>query len=347
MIGRGNLLQCDAPNFAASQKINCKTGLPQPQDATFFKHIAEGERVKLASTKPEKDSDNLVLLSDEETQITLSDTVQTTMLAPSFFIGLNINMVSHEKLGGDEKVAIIFETESDLTDLLPDRSTQKPDVVSQKNVKDIDKKMLPQVQQNSPHAFSRGRIIEDIKSKMDVTQIATQKLDDNSAFITQAGINISPNSLPNPIQAMRVLDIPHVTRVQIDHVKRTSAGVLTSLELVLEPAELGRITARIEQQEGRLVLLLSAEHQHTAEELSRDSGLLIRALGDNIPGIDKMAVIIQTQASSAQNQTFADLGSGHQKQNRQTYIGARLDIEETKNGGLSADNYTTSSRILI
>jgi hypothetical protein len=111
---------------------------------------------------------------------------------------------------------------------------------------------------------------------------------------------LSPLSFPQAqIATLRVSDLPHVTRVQIDQTKRNAAGVLTSLELVLEPAELGRITARIQHEEGRVTLVLSAEHRTIAEDLARDSGLLLRVLGDQIPGINKMTVFVQTEAQQA------------------------------------------------
>jgi flagellar hook-length control protein FliK len=112
---------------------------------------------------------------------------------------------------------------------------------------------------------------------------------------------LSPVSFPQAqIATLRVSDLPHVTRVQIDQTKRNIAGILTSLELVLEPAELGRITAKIQHAEGRVTLVLSAEHRAIADDLARDSGLLLRVLGDQIPGINKMAVFVQTEAQQAQ-----------------------------------------------
>ena len=149
---------------------------------------------------------------------------------------------------------------------------------------------------------------------------------------------------------MRISDLQHVTRVHIDHTKRNAAGVLTSLELVLEPAELGRITARIQHEEGRLVLTLNTEHKHIAEELSRDSGLLLRALGDHIPGLDTMSVFVQaegSQPSMAQGQRFADARAGGKEHNSQHYNGADKATEDLLQSGSIATNYTTPSRILI
>ena len=122
--------------------------------------------------------------------------------------------------------------------------------------------------------------------------------------------------------APRISDLPHITRVQIEQTKRNSAGTLTSLELVLEPAELGRITAKIQHMEGRVTLVLSAEHRAIADDLARDSGLLLKVLGDQIPGISKMAVFVQTEAQQEQIlqcQGFAEFSSDSRQQNQYSH----------------------------
>ena len=201
-----------------------------------------------------------------------------------------------------------------------------------------------------PQNLLRSRVIEDAKSKFDMPQAIVAKPDTEVVFAQPLTSFMPLSPLLNPIANTRVSDLQHVTRVHIDHTKRNAAGVLTSLELVLEPAELGRITARIQYEEGRLVLTLNAEHKHIAEDLSRDSGLLLRALGDHIPGLDRMSVFVQaegSQSSQAQGQRFADARAGGKENNSQQYNGADKATENPQGASSIATSYTTSSSILI
>ena len=177
----------------------------------------------------------------------------------------------------------------------------------------------------------------------------------------QTGFTITPpaiNQSATLAQTHRILDLPHISRVHIDTVKRNSNGVLTSLELVLEPAELGRIAARISYEEGRVTLVVSAEHKRVAEELSRDSTLLLRVLGEHISGVEKMEVRVQTEnhnMPSADHQSFGEFASHHN--NSQTRANGRDDHKYaaslTKDEAAIEDNSitvadnTTSTRVLL
>ena len=58
-----------------------------------------------------------------------------------------------------------------------------------------------------------------------------------------------------------------------------------------------------------MTLILSAERSAIANDLARDSGLLLKVLGDQIPGLNKMAVFVQTEAQMSQTpqgQSIAD-----------------------------------------
>jgi hypothetical protein len=148
--------------------------------------------------------------------------------------------------------------------------------------------------------------------------------------------NLRPVGLAHgQIATQRVNDLPHVTRVHIDQIKRNATGVLTSLELVLEPAELGRITARIQHKEGSVTLVLSAEHSSIANDLAQDNGLLLRVLGDQLPGIHKVTVSVETEAQREQvlqGQSFPDFKSSH-REHRQAFR-AREGFDRVSPNGL-------------
>ena len=341
MIGRDQLLRCDSA--ASPTKMRGKAALPELHDANYFKQMAESERVKVSSSRRAVDSKDIALLPDNEAEIVLPETMQLSGFATPFLIDLNANIAGHSTLLKDAEVDRVSARDSGLVNLVQDK-------FSLKQSKETDKKTAQITPQNLLHS----RVIEDTKSKIDLSQTTATKPDTEIVLAlsstTFMPANFMLNPLLNPIANTRISDLPHVMRVQIDHVKRTSAGVLTSLELVLEPAELGRITARIQHEEGRLVLTLNAEHKHIAEDLSRDSGLLMRALGDHIPGLDRMSVFVQSegsQSSQAQRQRFADARAGGKEHNSQQYNGADKATENPQGAGSIATSYTTSSSILI
>jgi flagellar hook-length control protein FliK len=161
-----------------------------------------------------------------------------------------------------------------------------------------------------------------------------------------------PNEAQTSSQTTRLLDFPYVTRIQIEQVKRNATGALTSLEFVLEPAELGRITAKIQHEEGRMTLILNAEHQHIAEDIARDGGMLLRVLGDHIPGVERMIVHIQSgasQLSMGAGSNFSHLRSDQQGKNQQSrsFFDGGDPESDIPHGTKSQKKITTYSRVLI
>ncbi|MGL4405750.1 MAG: flagellar hook-length control protein FliK [Notoacmeibacter sp.] len=140
--------------------------------------------------------------------------------------------------------------------------------------------------------------------------------------------------------------------VLVEHITRNSTGVITHIELALEPAELGRINARIEQNQGQLVLIVSAESSQLAEEIAQDSGLLLRALGSHISGIETMSVIVRQEGNSGSTSgqsAMIDFGSNKYrdqgfKQNKPAF---GTEQPEQFLGIDNAHSNTTKTRVFI
>lgn len=135
----------------------------------------------------------------------------------------------------------------------------------------------------------------------------------NSAIGILTGVqNAFPAQIANGSNASSSV----LKNVQVGMVHKNATGKLTSIELALEPAELGRITARLEMSQDRLVLLVTTENRQAAELLSQDSSLLLRALSHHIGGIENMSVIIRQDQQDLNTSGQQDPTSLHSKQQR-------------------------------
>jgi Flagellar hook-length control protein FliK len=216
----------------------------------------------------------------------------------------------------ENAVAQASHTASDFSDFAGNAIHSTPEVFAQNipRISDIvDQKNQGILRKSATHFLQKPdeqNPASDSKISLTPFQIGTPKTADLTPVI--ASSMMLPNVPHAQTETVRLADLPQVTRVQVDQIKRNSAGVLTSLELVLEPEKLGRITAKIEHDEGRVTLVLRAEHSAIADDLARDSGLLLRVLSDQLPGVNKMAVFVQTEARSSlelHGQNFAGLHS--------------------------------------
>lgn len=281
-----------------------KTSMLDQNDADCFQRLASGE--SLTSCMKEDAT---------TTDIATASSVGLNMLIVTLF-GFQPALISNGNVNFDGS-----QSEIDLPDIavgLAQMATKKA-AFKMQNTSDIfDHKKSGMGQKSATHLHqSLNAQNPNTAPKVEQTLLPTLTVKQADILPNMASGLILPNVTQVQTVTSRISDLPHVTRVRIDHTKRNSSGVLTSLELVLEPAKLGRITAKIQHNEGRVTLVLSAEHSAIADDLARDSGLLLRVLGDQIPGLNKMAVFVQTEAQlsqMSQGQNFADLHSNSRQQ---------------------------------
>lgn len=142
--------------------------------------------------------------------------------------------------------------------------------------------------------------------------------------------------------------LPTLKNMHVETIKRNDMGSITHIDLVLEPAELGRISVRLEHENDRLVLILTAENKSAAIELAQDSGLLLRALGNHIAGLETMSVVVRQdgEGNRTSSQTNMNFGGGEQRahqQNSEANFGASGHLSRNS---IASEN-TTSDKISI
>jgi flagellar hook-length control protein FliK len=330
--------------------------LPEPADAGYFCQLAKSDKAKMASGIEESRLEEIQQPEENSREGHTIETDNSQMLIHSPAMDFNFALAEPQRKTGSLSQA--FDSKSDVSldvrfSFEPAR--KRPISHLQNFVKTDQKSSFSHLDSQSQKSAIRERnpVQNAIRPELDLSQFATAKPSQDDAIMPALAPALSFFNLPVlDSQMSRLADLPAITRVQVDHVNRNTAGTLTSLELVLEPVELGRITARLQHEEGRVTLILSAEHKHVADNLARDGGLLMRVLGDHIPGVERMAVFVQTEGAQSpfsQRQKFGEFGSSHNRQSEQgsQFMGAMAGDGAAKNGSETVKINTTLFRVLI
>jgi Flagellar hook-length control protein FliK len=356
MITREPVIKPLSVNMGAAHHLRGKSLPPEVADVGYFRDLAKGSalRAKAFDNKIEADENGPLQRQADD----ISDDVgknEIQQLVPEF---VNFNVLrgidkdkemSFRSMGQGKLVAHLSSCGADelVKNNTAEFRNQKIEIAS-KLVSTPDHyqtKLLEAVDKKAP-MFSAKVAVEQPRA-------TPQKQD--LEFISQPALALpflEASSFLLQHQMPSLSNLPHVSRVEIEKIKRNVAGELTSLELVLEPAELGRITARLQHESGKITLILNTEHKAVAEELMRDAGLLMRVLGDHISGVEHLAIFVQiegTQIQASQEYHEAGFSSGRQyeKDRRGQFEAAKQNETIMLHDGDGVRKNTTKGVVLI
>jgi Flagellar hook-length control protein FliK len=355
MIGRDPILKSELSSAASPQKSRNKLPLPDIKDAGHFLQLAQGHSYKPAGLGDCEDPEDVRPAKAVRAEKNEPIELNREFFSPLVLIDLTVKIKAQP--GAFEPFMVGHNSDMNSGVELP--LIQKP---LRKHVElqlQFLKEIEPKTVGLSAHPRPQFRELDTAKNaelerkvKTELPQIVVPEPNKEAAKLAVPAVLVLMNSNVEQTQSSRISDLPHITRLHIESVKRNATGVLSSLELVLEPVELGRITAKLQHEDGKVTLILSAEHQHVADDLTRDGALLLRALGDQIPNIERMSVQIRAETSQGSETSFQnglDLQSGGRDKNphdaKPDHRNYRLD--EMPGAAAASPQNTTHSKILI
>jgi Flagellar hook-length control protein FliK len=356
MIGREYVVNLSRMEAASTPQTHGKMQRPEPADAGYFCQLAKGEKAKMATGLEKSQLEEMQQPDEnlrEEHTIELGN---SQMFIQSPVMDFNFALAEPQRKTVSLAQAFDGKPDVSLDVKISCEPARKGSISHLHNIMKTDQKSSfshLDIQSQKSAITEKNPRQNAIKAELDLPQIAMIKPRQDDAIMP--ALTPALSFLNSPVldrQMSRFADLPAITRVQVDHINCNTAGTLTSLELVLEPVQLGRITARLQHEEGRVTLVLSAEHKHVADDLARDGGLLMRVLGDHIPGVERMAVFVQTEGAQSpfnQRQYFGEFGSGHHRQSEQgsQFMGAMAGNDAATNGSEIVKTNTTLYRVLI
>jgi Flagellar hook-length control protein FliK len=348
VIGLENLAKHIFPSGFANTISRTKTDEPAAGDAKVFERLAKKEDIKAG--KAETEIEGLVSGDELRSDADLHpEGYQQTLLGNAFTL-----LIEPQKPTGN-----VESTHNAIGQLYLDPAI-KPLVKSNFGFALDGKNDGQKMAALQPKFWAKTReFLDPVRTKSgdemkpDLTLAGSFKPNLESGNLTNFPTQQTPNFLP-AMQASfsQISNLPHVTRVHVDQIKRNSTGSLTTLELVLEPAELGRISAKVSHENGRITLVLNAEHRHIADDLMRDKGLLLRVLGDHIPNIENVTIHVQSdaaQSSLGQGHAFGAMRSNQQFDKPKSRHGFEYEMTDMQltNGANLDHSPATSSRVLL
>ena len=342
--------------FATALCPRGKTRAPDGADAGYFKDLTKGNALRTKVNEDTNAVDENVPLTTQIDDVSLDASKNNALLLLPQIESFNVKFTAQQfgeyfsSSMGQEHLAKNLSSKD--TNTIVKKDTQ-PLKVHQRDAAQKGHLKSSENSTNMHQTIDKKTLQHSSKTPIDLPQITPQKQNFEGApqpLLPFTLLQTHTVSLQN--QTILISNLPHVTRIEIDQTKRNSAGVLTSLELVLEPAELGRITAKLSHDDGKVTLILSAEHRYVADELLRDAGLLMRVLGDHIPSLDTMTVLVQTEAQQAEtgrNQAFPDFAARHGNQQKQNggFIPSGFQSVELDCEARIVADATTSSRVYV
>jgi hypothetical protein len=356
MIGREHAVSSNRPDAASARQTHSKAQRPEPADAGYFCQLAKGEKAKMPAGLEKSQLEEIQQPDENLRERHTIELGNSQMLILSPAMDFNFALAKPQRKTGSLVQAFDSKPDVSLDVRFSFDPARKDSISHLQNFVKTDQKssfIHLDIQSQKSAITEKNPRQNAIKPELDLPQIAMIKPSQDDAIMPALTPALSFfNSPVLDSQMSRLADLPAVIRIHVGDVKRGSAGTLTSLELVLEPVELGRITARLQHEEGRVTLILSAEHKHVADDLARDGGLLMRVLGDHIPGVERMAVFVQTEGAQSpfsQRQNFGEFGSGHNRQSEQgsQFMGVMTGDDAAKNVSETVKINTTLFRVLI